>query len=265
MPRKIVGPTITESKTGAQAKAQRKARDKADKIIAPPMSNEKEVRRTRAASCLELETLPFAGTLGVVFHRIKGGFGTAMDYVPALAEHDTRFARLCHLWDKATRSDQRILPPEDFLSAAGITPVDFIREIAGVMFQMNADVGIMIAAINHPKVVERTVKAAMNIKGGARDRENLLKAAGTLPLPKSSHLHIHRDEVPSLGQAQISEAVGDEDSEVGRMPIFEADTVSAMEAIIGGGKIVDVSSKVVGDGKGNGKKEKGDNNGKRQG
>lgn len=250
-------PTKTETKARVKSNAKRVALDKKDKIIAPPTTKKKEDRRSLAAKSMDLQTLPFAGTLGVVFHRIKGGFGTAMDYVPALAEHDTRFARLCHLWDRATVVDKKTLPPEDFLAASGLSPVDFIREIAGIMFQMNADVGIMIAAINHPKVVERTVKAAMNLKAGARDRENLLRAAGTLPLPKSAHLHIHNREIPTLAQAQISQAEADKDGEVGRMPIFEADTVSSMEAIIGGGQIVDVDSQVVGKVVKNGKNSNG--------
>lgn len=244
-------PTKTQAKYDTKAKAKRRALDKEHKIIAPPKSVKRDDRRARAADHLKIETLPFSGTMGVVFHRIKGGFGTAMDYVPALAEHDTRFARLLHLWESTTIKDRKILPPEDFLCAAGISPVDFVREIAGVMFQMNADVGIMIAAINHPKVVERTVKAAMNLKSGVRDRENLLKAAGTLPLPKSAHLHIHSREIPSLERTQISQAAKEQDSEVGRMPIFEADTISGMGAIIDGGRIVDVDSQVVVDGKGN--------------
>lgn len=255
MPSKIVHPTKTETKTKAKHYVEQKARDKERKIIAPSSSSTKVNRRARAIQYMQLKTLPFAGTMNVVFHHIKGGFGTAMDYVPALAEHDTRFARLWDLWEGATKDNRKILEPEDFLAASGISPVDFIREIAGVMFQMNADVGIMIAAINHPKVVEKTVQAAMSVKGGARDRENLLKAAGTLPLPKSAHLHIHSRDVPSLEQTRITQAAEDADAEVGRMPIFEADTVSSMEAIIDGGQIVHVDSQVVKD---NQKTEKGE-------
>lgn len=77
-------------------------------------------------------------------------------------------------------SYRRLLPPEAFCHAAGVSPWRVLEIIAGVAVRQGAQASAIIAAIAHPRVVEKTIDMALQ-DDGTRERMMLHKAVGFLP------------------------------------------------------------------------------------
>lgn len=109
-------------------------------------------------------------------------------------ESEPRIARLLDTWDALDPSEQRDSGTADAVrQRLGLAPVELLRIIADVACRIAMYQAQIIAALSHPRVVERTVELALN----AEDDSNKLtaqtilhKAAGFLPTPKGSQTTI---------------------------------------------------------------------------
>jgi hypothetical protein len=72
------------------------------------------------------------------------------------------------------------LPIEAFCVAAGVSPLTVLEILTAVIVRQGTQASTVIAAVNHPRVVEKTVEMALT-DDGIEDRTMLHKHAGFLP------------------------------------------------------------------------------------
>jgi hypothetical protein len=75
------------------------------------------------------------------------------------------------------RSFRRLLPPEAFCFAAGVSESRVLELIAGATARYYAEASAVVAAVWHPRVVEKTIERALQ-DDGVRERMRLHKAVG---------------------------------------------------------------------------------------
>lgn len=80
-------------------------------------------------------------------------------------------------------------PIEAFCIAARVSPLRILEVITATCVRLGVQAATIIAAVNHPRVVQKTVDMALTDEG-TEDRATLHKATGFLPTPKGSHTNI---------------------------------------------------------------------------
>lgn len=103
-----------------------------------------------------------------------------LDYLRLSEDPDAR--RVVSPYLAVPESYRRLLPPEAFCQAAGVSPLRVLEIIAGTAVRMGTLASTLVAAILHPGVVEKIVERALQ-DDGTRERMMLHKAAGFLPTP----------------------------------------------------------------------------------
>lgn len=81
------------------------------------------------------------------------------------------------------------LPIEAFCLAATVSPIRVLELLVGACVRMGTRASTIIAATNHPRVVQKTIDMALTDEGGA-DRAVLHRATGFLPSPGGAKTNI---------------------------------------------------------------------------
>lgn len=98
----------------------------------------------------------------------------------------------------------RLLPIEAFCLAAQVSPLRIVEILAATLVRLGAQASSVIAAVNHPRVVAKTVEMALTDEGH-EDRADLHRATGFLPLPKGAQTVVNVQAQASAGaQAQAA-------------------------------------------------------------
>jgi len=105
-----------------------------------------------------------------------------------------------------SKSDRKFLPIEAFCLAAQVSPLRVLEVIVATCIRVGATSSSVIAAVAHPRVVEKTVEVALTDYGHA-DRETLHKATGFLPAPKGAHTSIQIVQQNAQTQSQVAATV----------------------------------------------------------
>lgn len=92
------------------------------------------------------------------------------------------------------------LPIEAYCIAAAVSPMRVLEILTAIVVRMGAQASTIIAAVNHPRVVQKTVEMALT-DNGVEDRNTLHKATGFLPTPKGAQTTI---QVVQNAQANAS-------------------------------------------------------------
>ena len=79
-------------------------------------------------------------------------------------------------------SYRRLLPVEAFCHAAGVSPWRILEAVTVVAVRQGAQASAVLAALVHPRVVEKTIERALQ-DDGTKERMMLHKAVGFLPTP----------------------------------------------------------------------------------
>lgn len=80
-------------------------------------------------------------------------------------------------YNRVPESYRRLLPPEVYCHVANASPWKILEIVAGVAVRQGAQAAAIVAAIQHPRVVQKTVERALQ-DDGVREREILHKACG---------------------------------------------------------------------------------------
>lgn len=106
-----------------------------------------------------------------------------------------------------------LLPVEAFCIAASISPMRVLELITAACVRIGAQASTIIAAVNHPRVVEKAVEMALTDEGHA-DRTDLHKAVGFLPTAKGSQttIQVVQTATASAQQASVVAAPAPEQS-----------------------------------------------------
>jgi hypothetical protein len=146
---------------------------------------------------------------------IPGGKVAFMDY--AHFSEEKKIKAVCEMWDSRSKSDKGVLQVTDLCAAADVPFKALLSEVTAIMFEQNSDLSRIIAAVNHPEIVAKTIKFAKT-KAGVADRKMLHDHANFTPVPKGTTI-INRFQ--QLNQQNSITAPTDTHS----LPQFEQDTV----------------------------------------
>jgi hypothetical protein len=102
----------------------------------------------------------------------------ALDFLEYSGDPDAR--KVLEVYRSVPKSYRRLLRPEDFCHAAGVSPWRVLECITVAAVRLGAMGSAIVAAINHPRVVEKTVERALQ-DDGIRELTILHKAVGFLP------------------------------------------------------------------------------------
>lgn len=102
---------------------------------------------------------------------------------------DPSARRVLEAYYSLAPSMRRNLPIEAYCCAAGISPMRILELLTGACVRVGATASTIVAAVNHPRVVQATVDNALTPEGHA-DRTDLHKAVGFLPTPRGAHTNI---------------------------------------------------------------------------
>jgi hypothetical protein len=120
------------------------------------------------------------GGLAFASRMLPGGKKALVEL--ARSSSDPKVQEVVKAWDAMTpkcRSARRI---EDLCTQACISPGEFLGRVAQDAHDTGLDVSRLILGVNHPRVLEKSIRNAMTTEG-FKDREMLMKASGFLPTP----------------------------------------------------------------------------------
>src|SRR5215471_7359218 len=108
-------------------------------------------------------------------------------------------------------SYRRLLPAEAYCCAAAVSPWRILEIVTGVAVRLGAQASAILAAIWHPRVVEKTIEMALTDEGTV-DRNALHRATGFTPLPKGSTTIVNvqqnsHGQVPSVAAPRPEDTI----------------------------------------------------------
>lgn len=139
---------------------------------------------------VHLTTLADVHSLAFAIRYIDGGRDTFIAFVQgAMLEGLPESTAWFRVYADLTVYERRIASLDDICAAAGVRPSKLISEIVTTRMELGRDVGNLVAAVLHPKVVEALAKSGSTLDGANpeishKDRIAFLQGMGTLPLPK---------------------------------------------------------------------------------
>jgi hypothetical protein len=133
----------------------------------------------------DVECIPFLATqLRRIARAVRGADKNnpaptvrALDFLGYSEDPEGR--KVFDVYLSVPESYRRLLRPEDFCHAAGVSPWQVLEIITVVAVRQTVQASAIVAALNQPRVVEKTVERALQ-DGGARERMMLCKATGFL-------------------------------------------------------------------------------------
>ena len=102
-----------------------------------------------------------------------------LEYLRSSSDPSAR--KVLEAYDSVPESYRRLLRPEDFCHAAGVSPWRVLEIITVVAVRQAAQASDIVAAVMHPRVVMKTIERALQ-DDGIRERRMLHKATGFLTL-----------------------------------------------------------------------------------
>jgi hypothetical protein len=138
----------------------------------------------------DVERVPFLWlNLRGIAHRLNRG--RAKDAPPVYPlellqwSEDPEARKVLQKYVSIPESYRRLLPAEAYCCAAGVSPLRILGVVTSVAVQLGTQASAILAAVWHPRVVEKTIEMALTDEGIA-DRNALHRATGFTPLPKGS-------------------------------------------------------------------------------
>jgi hypothetical protein len=175
---------------------------KASRPIVRTSIGQTDYKRELAYRCLgidpeDVKRIPFFATqLRRIARTVRGADKDspptapvrALDFLRRSEDRDAR--QLLKVYLSVPQSYRRLLHPEAFCQAAGVSPLRTLEIIAGVVVRYEVQASAMIAALMLPRVVMKTVEMALRDEG-IHDRVVFHKATGFLQVSKSARTTIH--------------------------------------------------------------------------
>lgn len=139
-----------------------------------------------------------------------------IDYLRrAFYEGATELEPFFAAYDKLSRKDKEAKAPEEICDESNVPAKLIFGHVAAQLWELGYAQANMMLAVNHPKIVKRAVDEAQKAKG-FRDRENLLKAGGVIPIPKNNSIHFSFHK-------HVKQADGERTPQTVDLPSFEQD------------------------------------------
>jgi len=160
------------------------------RMIARTIRRDGQPKRTR--KLVDMDTHRRIATIDETEHAVPYGPGHDLpnSWPHYLASSDHPDAkRVLLVFYSVPASHRRALPVEAYCVAANVSPASILGIITSEIVRLGVQASTIIAAVNHPRVVQKSVEMALT-DDGILDRNLLAKATGFLPAPKGSHTSI---------------------------------------------------------------------------
>jgi hypothetical protein len=119
----------------------------------------------------------------IIKQSFKRGIDDAILYLKASEEEEAK--KFLRTWSEFSPTMHRKLPFEAFCVAASVRTKRILEILVSSCYDDATTAVKLITAVNHPKVVQATVKNAMKAEGAA-DRKMLHLHKGFLPVPRNN-------------------------------------------------------------------------------
>jgi hypothetical protein len=198
---------VEESQIGASSMLRRAAKYASNSVMIPErdtaVNDDKKAPPPTVRTCIgqtdykrelayqrlginpkDVQCIPFFATQlrriartvrGADKHRSHTTPVRALDFLEYSEDPEAR--KVLEVYRSVPESYRRLLRPEDFCHAAGVSPWRTLEIIAGVVVRHEAQASAVIAALVRPRVVMKTVEMALRDEG-IRDRVVFHKATG---------------------------------------------------------------------------------------
>lgn len=119
---------------------------------------------------------------------------------------DASIRKLCQLRRSTPHPLARLVPIEAFCVAVGVSPLRVIELLVAAVVRQGAQASSIIAAVSHPRVVQKTVEMALT-DDGIDDRDTLHRAVSFLPTPKGNTTIINNTPIAHASSSAQAAAV----------------------------------------------------------
>ena len=86
--------------------------------------------------------------------------------------------------------ERATVTPEYVCDLAGVDPADFAAEVMRVLAKYSGDTSTVIAAVEHPEIVRKSIQFAKK-EAGHRDRKMIFEHSGFLPQKSGGGIHVN--------------------------------------------------------------------------
>ena len=100
------------------------------------------------------------------------------DYLQSSEDPDAR--KVVDVFLSVPESYRKLLPPEAYCQAAGVSPYRVLEIITGLAVRFGAEISSILVAVMLPRVVQKTIERALQDKG-AQERALMFRTTGLLP------------------------------------------------------------------------------------
>lgn len=127
----------------------------------------------------------------VAFRHIRPTWKNYIEYVDLAARNgDEDMGRYVKCWLALTAKERNAHAPEQICELAKVTPDELVGAVCSAIWRAKSAEGSLVSAIAHPKILERTARAA-DKTAGYKDRELFFRVTGNLPDKKGTSVIIN--------------------------------------------------------------------------
>lgn len=174
--------SLQKKRIACQAGAIANGNGSKPKNVPFPDSRDRKTDALRRAG-VKREDLIGVPQISHILKHAEHGLAQVIDALRGYDEEDAQ--DFIEKYDSLSPSDRARLSIEEICVAAGVKTLDLLGCATKALVLESQTVSSIIAATSHYRVVNKTVKMALE-DGGHRDREMLHTATGFLPSPKGS-------------------------------------------------------------------------------
>jgi hypothetical protein len=153
------------------------------------------VRRERAAAeALATFEVDRSTTIAEAVSLLEGGSLRFLRFIQMAADQgDEASVRFMEVFTLERVNNPALLSLDRVAMVANVDPSTLIKSVLTRAFSHMTDVGNLMAAMRHPRVVDAALRSAERIDSsiGQRDRHALLTHAGFLPTPKGATILVN--------------------------------------------------------------------------
>lgn len=163
------------------------------------------------------------GSLAYAARLLKGGKEALIDLARCSA--DEKVQAVVAEWDGFSSHQKRHHQLEPLCEGHSLSAGEFLGRVAQAAHDTGLDISRLIAGLEHPRVVQKSIQMAMR-QNGFKDREMILKHSGFLPTPAGPRINVN-----ASATAQNANVIVPEQTQ--GLPSFENQMVRTLNAVRG--------------------------------
>lgn len=114
---------------------------------------------------------------------VAGGKKTLMEFARLAPEIAPEYAAVIEDYESLNAKGKKTVSIDFLCKVRKLDPFHFLGVIAEAAVKYRDNASVIIAAVSLPKVIEASVKSALKVKTGFKDRKLLAEHAAFVPVP----------------------------------------------------------------------------------